>query len=135
MVSRSPVIIEPSPSARVVRTVWVKIPTVSLAMVTVAPIDSHPYPTLESLQYLLDQGVRTIVLDFLSLDMTPENPADAKLENHYLWSKANGIIGENFTNLGKLTGATPFISLLPLNMGASDGGPVRAVALSSLSSR
>ena len=96
---------------------------------------AHPYPTLESLQYLLDQGVRTIVLDFLSLDMTPENPADAKLENHYLWSKANGIIGENFTNLDKLTEATPFISLLPLNMGASDGGPVRAVALSSLSSR
>jgi len=76
--------------------------------------------------------VRTIALDFLSLDMTPENSADAKLDNHYLWSRADGVIGENFTNFASLTNATPFISLLPLNMGASDGGPVRAVAISSL---
>lgn len=93
---------------------------------------AHPYPTLESLEFLLERGVRTIALDFLSLDMTPEDSADAKLDNHYLWSRAEGVIGENFTNFAKLTSATPFISLLPLNMGASDGGPVRAVAISSL---
>ncbi len=96
---------------------------------------AHPYPNLESLQYLLDQGVRTIALDFLSLDRTPETASEATLENHYLWSRANGIIGENFTNFASLNTDTPFISLLPLNMGASDGGPVRAVALSSLGDR
>ena len=82
--------------------------------------------------FLLEKGVRTIALDFLSLDMTPANPADAKLDAHYLWSKAGGVIGENFMNLRSLTNATPIISLLPLNMGASDGGPVRAVALSDI---
>ena len=92
----------------------------------------HPYPTLESLVFLLEKGVRTIALDFLSLDMTPANPADAKLDAHYLWSKAGGVIGENFMNLRSLTNATPFVALLPLNMGASDGGPVRAVALSDI---
>ena len=92
----------------------------------------HPYPTLESLEFLLGKGIRTIALDFLSLDMTPANSADAKLNNHYLWSKAGGVIGENFMNFRSLTSATPFVSLLPLNMGASDGGPVRAVALSDI---
>jgi arylformamidase len=93
---------------------------------------AHPYPTLESLEYLLSQGVRSIALDFLSLDRTPDNPSEATLENHYLWSRAGGIIGENFTNFESLSNDTPYISFLPLNMGASDGGPVRAVALSSL---
>lgn len=96
---------------------------------------AHPFPSQESLQFLLDHNVRTIALDFLSLDRTPDNPSEATLENHYLWSNANGIIGENFTNFRSLSDATPFISLLPLNMGASDGGPVRAVAISDWNAR
>jgi kynurenine formamidase len=91
---------------------------------------AHPYPGVAALSWLLEQGVRSIALDFLSLDMTPDNPADAALTNHYLWSEAGGIIGENLTNLRSVTSETPFFSLLPLNLGASDGAPVRAVAFS-----
>ena len=93
---------------------------------------AHPYPTLESLQYLLDLGIRTIALDFLSLDRTPENPKDATLENHYLWSRENGIIAENLTNLRNVDEQTPFASLLPIKLGASDGAWIRAIALSGL---
>jgi arylformamidase len=93
---------------------------------------AHPYPTLESLDFLLANGVRSIALDFLSLDCTCEVAADTRLDNHYLWSEAGGIIAENLTNLRSVTTVTPFISMLPLNLGASDGGPIRAVAFSEL---
>jgi hypothetical protein len=93
---------------------------------------AHPYPTLESLRYLLGLGITTIALDFLSLDRTPENPKDATLENHYLWSKENGIIAENLTNLRNIDEETPFVSLLPIKLGSSDGAWIRAIALSGL---
>lgn len=93
---------------------------------------AHPAPSLTSLTYLLERGIRTIALDCLSLDVTPDNPSDATLTNHYLWSEAGGIIGENFTNLVAVTPSTPYVSMLPLNLGASDGAPVRAVAFNTL---
>jgi kynurenine formamidase len=93
---------------------------------------AHPYPALESLRYLLGLGITTIALDFLSLDRTSENPKDATLENHYLWSKENGIIAENLTNLRNVNEETPFVSLLPIKLGASDGAWIRAIALSGL---
>lgn len=91
---------------------------------------AHPYPSAASLEFLLARGISTIALDFLSLDRTPDDPADATLENHYLWCRANGIIAENLTNLRSVTAETPFVSLLPINLGASDGALIRAVALS-----
>jgi kynurenine formamidase len=53
---------------------------------------------------------------------------DFTLANHYFWSQGDGIIGENFTNLKAITVGRPYISMLPLNLGASDGAPVRAIA-------
>ena len=91
---------------------------------------AHPFPSMSSLALLRDVGVTTIALDFLSLDCTPENPSESTLENHYLWSRANGIIAENLRNLRSITAATPYVSLLPINLGASDGAWIRAVALS-----
>ena len=91
---------------------------------------AHPYPSEASLQFLLDRGLRSIALDFLSLDHTPDDLNEAQLTNHYLWSEAGGVIGENMTNLRAVTAAAPFFSFLPLNLGASDGAPVRAVAYS-----
>ena len=91
---------------------------------------AHPYPGVASLELLLARGISTIALDCLSLDRTPEDPAGATLENHYLWCRANGIIVENLTNLRSVTAETPYVSLLPLKLGASDGAPIRAVAFS-----
>lgn len=93
---------------------------------------AHPAPSLSSLAYLLDHGIHTIGLDCLSLDITPDDPLEATLTNHYLWSEAGGVIGENFTNLVAVTSATPYVSMLPLHLGASDGAPVRAIAFDTL---
>lgn len=89
---------------------------------------AHPYPNIQSLEYLRDHGITTIALDFLSLDRTPATGEDFSLANHYFWSQGDGIIGENFTNISSITIDRPNISMLPLSLGASDGAPVRAIA-------
>jgi kynurenine formamidase len=89
---------------------------------------AHPFPNIESLEYLKNNGITTIALDFLSLDRTPGAGEDFTLVNHYFWSQGDGIIGENFTNLKAISVTRPHISMLPLNLGASDGAPVRAIA-------
>jgi len=89
---------------------------------------AHPYPNLESLTYLKNHGITTIALDFLSLDRTPATGEEFTLSNHYFWSQGDGLIGENFTGLAQITVDRPYISMLPLNLGASDGAPVRAIA-------
>lgn len=89
---------------------------------------AHPYPNIQSLEYLRDHGITTIALDFLSLDRTPDTGEDFSLVNHYFWSQGDGIIGENFTNISSITVDRPDISMLPLSLGASDGAPVRAIA-------
>ena len=58
---------------------------------------------------------------------------DSQSENHIVSEilkarPGDGIIGENFTNVKAITVARPHISMLPLNLGASDGAPVRAIA-------
>ena len=89
---------------------------------------AHPFPNIASLEYLRTHGITTIALDFLSLDRTPAEEGDFTLANHYLWSQGDGIIGENFRNFAAITVSRPLISMLPLNLGASDGAPVRAIA-------
>jgi len=89
---------------------------------------AHPYPNLDSLSFLRDNGIFTIALDFLSLDRTPADGEEFTLANHYFWSTGDAIIGENFTNLASISNNRPMISMLPLNLGASDGAPVRAIA-------
>lgn len=89
---------------------------------------AHPYPNLTSLNYLREHHITTIALDFLSLDRTPAADEDFTLENHFFWSQGESIIGENFTNLESITVDRPTVSMLPLNLGASDGAPVRAIA-------
>jgi len=89
---------------------------------------AHPFPNIESLEYLRKHGISTIALDFLSLDRTPAEGEDFTLVNHYFWSIDNAIIGENFTNFAAITVPRPLISMLPLNLGPSDGAPVRAIA-------
>ena len=89
---------------------------------------AHPYPNIESLEYLRSHGISTIALDFLSLDRTPADGEEFTLVNHYFWSEGNAIIGENFTNLAAIRVERPIVSMLPLNLGPSDGAPVRAIA-------
>ncbi len=43
------------------------------------------------------------------------------------------MISENLANLGAVDFPAPFVSLLPVKLGGSDGAPVRAVAMEILS--
>ena len=58
----------------------------------------------------------------------PEHPGEV-YPAHHLIATAGGIIGENFTNLGRVDFPDPFVSCLPLALVDADGAPVRAVAM------
>jgi kynurenine formamidase len=90
----------------------------------------HPYLSREACAWLLDQGVRTICLDTLNIDETPddEHPG-VGFPCHLLVAAVGGIVVENLTNLEAVDFPDPLISVLPLRLTGADGGPTRAVAI------
>ncbi|KAI9026984.1 cyclase family protein [Hyaloraphidium curvatum] len=89
---------------------------------------AHPYPSREAIERLVALGVRTIGLDVLSLDRTPDGGDDFSLVNHKVFAEPGGVIVENMTNLGAIDAPGALVSVLPLKLGPSDGAPIRAVA-------
>jgi kynurenine formamidase len=89
----------------------------------------HPFLDADACRALLDTGVRTIGIDAINLDETPddEHPG-VGFPVHHLIARAAGVICENLTNLEAVRSAHPTISLLPLAFVGTDGAPVRAVA-------
>lgn len=85
----------------------------------------YPYLDLALIEELLRRGVVTFFIDTLSVDP----PDGSSFAGHEAILGANGVIGENFTNLGKLDFPDPLIMALPLKIDGSDGSPVRAVAV------
>lgn len=90
----------------------------------------NPYLDADACQRLLDLGVRTIGLDALNLDETPddEHPG-VGFPCHHLIAGLGGVIIENLRGLGDIDFADPFVSVLPIRLEAADGAPVRAVAM------
>ena len=90
----------------------------------------NPYLDADACRRLLDLGVRTIGLDALNLDETPdsEHPG-VGFPCHHLIAGLGGVIIENLRCLGDIDFADPFISVLPIRLEAADGAPVRAVAI------
>ena len=93
----------------------------------------HPWPTVELAARLVAAGVRTVGIDALSVDLTPDDPATAALTTHLELAAAGCVIAENLTGLEPLLqaqdrGARITVSLLPLRIASGDGSPVRAVA-------
>lgn len=86
---------------------------------------THPYLALETVQAVLDRGVRTIAVDMINIDDTGTNEYPA----HHLIVKHDGVIIENLTNLAAIDFPEPFFSFLPLKMTNADGAPIRAVAM------
>jgi kynurenine formamidase len=79
---------------------------------------------------LLDRGVRTIGLDALNIDETPDdNHPGERFPTHHLIANIGGVICENLCNLESISFADPLISLLPMKFVGIDGAPVRAVAM------
>ena len=93
----------------------------------------HPFLDRRAAQLMLDAGVRTVAIDALNVDETIlDGPHPDGYPAHHLILGAGGVIAENLTNLGEIDFPEPFLSLLPLKLGGSDGAPVRAVAMEVL---
>ncbi len=89
----------------------------------------HPFLEADACRALLDAGVRTIGIDAINLDETPDDGhPGAGFPVHHLIARAAGVICENLTNLDAVRSARPTVSLLPLAFVGTDGAPVRAVA-------
>jgi len=120
------------------------------------PYLAHPWLTPEAAEAIVAAGVRTVGVDALSIDPTPDpSPADpavaallADLTDEHdpaageptlaahrilLGTPGGGVIAENLTDLTPLLDAQAAgrpieVSLFPLRLVAADGAPVRAVA-------
>lgn len=91
---------------------------------------AHPYLDREACALLLQHGVRTIGIDAINLDETPDDAHPGEgFPCHHLIAEVAGVIIENMTNLAAIRSADPLISVLPLAFVGADGAPVRAVAL------
>lgn len=90
----------------------------------------NPFLDAGLVSFLLDRGVRTIGLDALNIDETPndDHPGEG-FPAHHLIATADGIISENLCNLESIDFADPLVSLLPMKFIGIDGAPVRAVAM------
>lgn len=92
----------------------------------------HPYLDRTACALLLERGVRTIGIDAINLDETPDDEHSGEgFPSHHLIAEAGGIIIENMTNFAAIESEHPLISVLPLAFMGADGAPVRAVAIES----
>jgi kynurenine formamidase len=90
----------------------------------------NPFLDADACRRLIALGIRTVGLDALNIDETPDDAhAGEGFPVHHLMADVAGVICENLTNLESLDFADPFISLLPINLQHADGAPVRAVAM------
>lgn len=90
----------------------------------------NPFLDAGLVSFLLGRGVRTIGLDALNIDETPDNTHPGEgFPAHHLIANVGGVICENLCNLESVDFPDPFISLLPMKFVGIDGAPVRAVAM------
>jgi kynurenine formamidase len=90
----------------------------------------HPYLDAEACRRILDAGVRTICIDAINIDETPDDThPGVGFPVHHLIAAVDGVIGENFRNLGEVTSPDMLVMAFPLAFQGADGAPVRAVAL------
>jgi kynurenine formamidase len=90
----------------------------------------NPFLDAQACRRILDAGVRTICIDAINLDETPDDDHPGEgFPVHHLIARAGGVIGENLRNLERVDWADPFVMCLPIALEAADGAPVRAVAV------
>lgn len=90
----------------------------------------NPFLDADAARRILEAGVRTICIDAINLDETPDDDHPGEgFPVHHLIAEAGGVIGENFRNLGAIDWPDPVVSCFPVALEAADGAPVRAVAL------
>lgn len=90
----------------------------------------HPFLTADAAREVLALGVRTICIDAINLDETPDDDhPGVGFPVHHLVAEADGVIGENFRNLAAITWDDPVVACFPVALEHADGAPVRAVAM------
>lgn len=90
----------------------------------------NPFLDADACRRILDTGVRTICIDAINLDETPDDDHPGEgFPVHHLIAEAGGVIGENFRNLAAIDWPDPIVSCFPIALEAADGAPVRAVAM------
>lgn len=89
---------------------------------------AHPYLLPETCEAIVAAGVRTVGIDALSVDPTPEPGTDGfSLAAHRVLCGATAVIAENLTNLDRLLGVQAEVYLFPIRL-FGDGAPIRAIA-------
>ena len=86
----------------------------------------HPYLSKEAAEYLVEQGVSIVAVDFLNVDQTCGDAWDA----HHILLGNETLIVENLDNTFTLDFQKVYLfSFLPLKVLGTDGSPIRAVAI------
>jgi kynurenine formamidase len=90
----------------------------------------NPFLDADACRRILATGVRTICIDAINLDETPDDDHPGEgFPVHHLIAQVGGVIGENFRRFEDVDWADPFVMCLPIALEAADGAPVRAVAV------
>lgn len=92
---------------------------------------AHPFLDPAACDLLLAAGVRTIGIDAINLDETPDGEhAGDGYPCHHLIAAVGGIIAENLTAVAGVEELVdPLVCLFPIRLAGADGAPVRAVAM------
>jgi len=86
----------------------------------------HPYLSKDAAEFLVEQGVSIVAVDFLNVDQTCGDAWDA----HQVLLGRETLIVENLNNTISLEFGKPYLfSFLPLKVMGTDGSPIRAVAI------
>lgn len=86
----------------------------------------HPYLSKEAAEYLVEQGVSIVAVDFLNVDQTMGEDWDA----HNVLLSNEIFIVENLNHTFALDFEKNYLfSFLPLKIIGTDGSPIRAVAI------
>ena len=86
---------------------------------------AHPFISGDAAEWLIEQGVRAVGTDGMSIDETGGTDFSA----HDAFMGRGLLIAENLANLGQIVGMRSLVLLLPLKLAGCDASPVRAVAL------
>ena len=84
---------------------------------------NYPCIRKETTEYLVGFDLKGIGFDAISID-----PIDSKFENHYIVFENDMVIIENLKNLDAIEQDIFELIVLPLNIEAADGSPIRAIA-------
>lgn len=99
------------------------------AFVNTERYEDHPHLDAGAAQWLIDQGVKLVSVDFSTPDVTAHaRPPGFNWPVHQILLSRGILIAEHVTNLRSLAGQRVEAIFLALPIEGADGSPVRAIA-------